>query len=175
MPHLILWISKVPFHYLGSSIIGKRFIYKKEGIGHIASIDRHYIRPIVRGKESKSVKFGAKVNSTQIDGIFFIEPFFNNEFFLIMKAYGWRIVSIYSRARRKSELKQLLLILSTLTIPIVSSIHIMVYPLHLFVKAELPKTKKLIENSDRYSAVKGLPVWTEVLEPKDRLLFVYIE
>lgn len=51
-------------------------MYKKEGIEHIASIDRHYIRPIVRGKESKSVMFGAKVNNTQIDGIFFIEPFF---------------------------------------------------------------------------------------------------
>ena len=37
------------------------------------SIDRHYIRPIVRGKETKSVEFGAKVNNIQIDGISFIE------------------------------------------------------------------------------------------------------
>ena len=28
----------------------------------IVSIDRHYVRPIVRGKETKSVEFGAKVN-----------------------------------------------------------------------------------------------------------------
>ena len=28
----------------------------------IVSIDRHYVRPIVRGKEIKSVEFGAKVN-----------------------------------------------------------------------------------------------------------------
>ena len=28
-----------------------------------------YIRPIVRGKEIKSVEFGAKVNNIQIDGI----------------------------------------------------------------------------------------------------------
>ena len=26
----------------------------------IVSIDRHYVRPIVRGKETKSVEFGAK-------------------------------------------------------------------------------------------------------------------
>ena len=37
------------------------------------SIDRHYVRPIVRGKETKSVEFGAKVNNIQIDGISFIE------------------------------------------------------------------------------------------------------
>ena len=39
----------------------------------IVSIDRHYIRPIVRGKEIKSVEFGAKANNIQIDGISFIE------------------------------------------------------------------------------------------------------
>ena len=33
----------------------------------IVSIDRHYIRPIVRGKETKTVEFGAKVNNIQID------------------------------------------------------------------------------------------------------------
>ena len=40
----------------------------------IVSIDRHYVRPIVRGKETKSVEFGAKVNNIQIDDISFIEP-----------------------------------------------------------------------------------------------------
>ena len=39
----------------------------------IVSIDRHYVRPIVRGKETKSVEFGAKSNNIQIDGISFIE------------------------------------------------------------------------------------------------------
>ena len=39
----------------------------------IVSIDRYYVCPIVRGKETKSVKFGAKVNNIQIDGISFIE------------------------------------------------------------------------------------------------------
>ena len=34
---------------------------------------RYYVRPIVRGKETKSVEFGAKVNNIQIDGISFIE------------------------------------------------------------------------------------------------------
>jgi hypothetical protein len=39
----------------------------------IVSIDKSYIHPIVRGKEIKSVEFGAKVNMIQIDGINFIE------------------------------------------------------------------------------------------------------
>ena len=34
---------------------------------------QHYVRPIVRGKETKSVEFGAKVNNIQIDGISVIE------------------------------------------------------------------------------------------------------
>ena len=39
----------------------------------IVSIDKHYIRPIVRGKEIKAVEFGAKVNLIQVDGLNFVE------------------------------------------------------------------------------------------------------
>ena len=39
----------------------------------IVSIDKDYIRPIVRGKEVKKVEFGAKVNMIQVDGTNFIE------------------------------------------------------------------------------------------------------
>ena len=39
----------------------------------IVSIDKSYIRPIVRGKEGKRVEFGSKVNTIQIDGMNFIE------------------------------------------------------------------------------------------------------
>ena len=39
----------------------------------IVNINRHYVRPIVRGKGIKSVEFGAKVNNIQIDDISFIE------------------------------------------------------------------------------------------------------
>lgn len=39
----------------------------------IVSIAKSYIRPIVRGKETKTVEFGAKVNMVQFDGINFIE------------------------------------------------------------------------------------------------------
>lgn len=46
---------------------------KKEVKHRIVSIDRPYIRPIVRGKENRRVEFGAKVNNIQIDGISFIE------------------------------------------------------------------------------------------------------
>ena len=61
------------------SIIRKVLVQKKELFegrkvnDRIVSIDRHYVRPIVRGKETKSVEFGAKVNNIQIDGISFIE------------------------------------------------------------------------------------------------------
>ena len=61
------------------SIIRKVLVQEKEIFegrkvsDRIVSIDRHYVRPIVRGKETKSVEFGAKVNNIQIDGISFIE------------------------------------------------------------------------------------------------------
>lgn len=45
----------------------------KELRHRIVSIDRPYLRPIVRGKENKRVEFGAKINNIQIDGISFIE------------------------------------------------------------------------------------------------------
>ncbi len=56
------------------SIIRKVLVQEKEMFegrkvsDRIVSIDRHYVRPIVRGKETKSVEFGAKVNNIQIDG-----------------------------------------------------------------------------------------------------------
>jgi len=39
----------------------------------IVSISKPYVRPIIRGKEVKSVEFGAKVNKLQVSGISFIE------------------------------------------------------------------------------------------------------
>ena len=39
----------------------------------IVAIDKPYIRPIVRGKETKMVEFGSKLHKLQIDGISFIE------------------------------------------------------------------------------------------------------
>lgn len=39
----------------------------------IVSLFKPYLRPIVRGKETKRVEFGAKVMSSQIDGINFID------------------------------------------------------------------------------------------------------
>jgi hypothetical protein len=52
----------------------QRIRFKGEEVkGLIVSIDKSYIRPIVRGKETKRVEFGAKVNMIQVDGINFIE------------------------------------------------------------------------------------------------------
>ena len=51
------------------SIIRKILVQEKEMFegrkvsDRIASIDRHYVRPIVRGKEIKSVEFGAKLTT----------------------------------------------------------------------------------------------------------------
>ena len=52
---------------------GKNLFAGKKVSNRIVSIERHYLRPIIRGKETKSVEFGAKVNNIQIDGISFIE------------------------------------------------------------------------------------------------------
>lgn len=52
---------------------GKELFEGRKVSDRIVSLDRHYIRPIVRGKETKTVEFGAKVNNIQIDGISFIE------------------------------------------------------------------------------------------------------
>lgn len=60
------------------SVIRKVLVQEKELFegrkvsDSIVSIDSHYVRPIVRGKEIKSVEFGSKVNNIQIDGISFI-------------------------------------------------------------------------------------------------------
>jgi hypothetical protein len=46
----------------------------------IVSICKPYVRPIVRGKEVKSVEFGAKCNNILVDGISFIEKLSFNAF-----------------------------------------------------------------------------------------------
>lgn len=52
---------------------GGKFYKGERPKNAIVSIDKPYIRPIVRGKETKSVEFGAKLHKLQIDGISFIE------------------------------------------------------------------------------------------------------
>ena len=58
-----------PYFYLG-----------EKPKGRIVSLAKPYLRPIVRGKEVKSVEFGAKVNKIQVDGINFIETLNFNAF-----------------------------------------------------------------------------------------------
>ena len=93
---LLLLLSKIDAHLSGiESKISKSFtaqywkrrnaskqvlqqqrVYFEKDIkpkNRIVSLDKPYIRPIVRGKEVKSVEFGAKVNKFQVDGISFIE------------------------------------------------------------------------------------------------------
>jgi transposase, IS5 family len=54
---------------------GKVYGYAEQIKDRIVSLSKPYIRPIVRGKETKAVEFGAKVNKLQVDGISFIEHF----------------------------------------------------------------------------------------------------
>ena len=46
----------------------------------IVSVSKPYVRPIVRGKESKNVEFGAKCNNIMVDGLSFIEKLSFNAF-----------------------------------------------------------------------------------------------
>lgn len=52
----------------------------RENVKHrIVSINKPYVRPIIRGKEIKPVEFGAKVHKVQVAGLSFIEHLsFNN-------------------------------------------------------------------------------------------------
>jgi len=79
------------------SIIRKVLVQEKEMFEgrSIVSIDRHYIRPIVRGKETKSVEFGEKAGNIQIDGISFIEHL---SFRLSTRVYALRTASVCSRS-----------------------------------------------------------------------------
>ena len=59
-----------------NKVLQQQWKYFFEGIqpkDRIVSIDKPYIRPIVRGKEVNKVEFGAKLNKIQVDGISFIE------------------------------------------------------------------------------------------------------
>ena len=51
-----------------------------ELFNRIVSLSKPHLRPIVRGKEVKSVEFGAKVNNILVDGISFIEKLSFNAF-----------------------------------------------------------------------------------------------
>lgn len=54
---------------------------EKESIpNRIVSVNKPYVRPIVRGKEIKKVEFGAKCNNILIDGMSFIEKLSFNAF-----------------------------------------------------------------------------------------------
>ncbi len=72
---------KMPKEYYKRRATIKKIHSQQYGLFHnqikpknrIVSISKDYLRPIVRGKEIKSVEFGAKLNKLQIDGINFIQ------------------------------------------------------------------------------------------------------
>jgi len=78
----------------------EKFHNEKPIKDRIVSIDRPYIRPIVRGKETKKVEFGAKVHKLQIDGIGFIEHLNFNAFH-----EGIRLEKTISKAQELTKTK----------------------------------------------------------------------
>lgn len=56
------------------------FYHGRKPKGRVVSLGKPYLRPIIRGKEVKSVEFGAKVNKIQVDGINFIQRLDFNAF-----------------------------------------------------------------------------------------------
>ena len=84
-------------------IQAQQLAYFKTGISpknRIVSIQKDYLRPIVRGKEVKPVEFGAKVNKLQIDGINFIEHLSFNAF-----NEGTRLTSTVFKAQSLTKTK----------------------------------------------------------------------
>jgi len=66
---------------IGVVLIQQQALMQGEEVkNRVVSIDKAYIRPIVRGKETKRVEFGAKVNMIQVDGINIIEKISFNAF-----------------------------------------------------------------------------------------------
>ena len=66
-----------------NQVFEQQYLYFHEGKkpkGRIVSLAKDYLRPIVRGKETKRVEFGAKVNKIQVDGINFIQRLDFNAF-----------------------------------------------------------------------------------------------
>lgn len=81
-----------------------KFYHRETPQGAIVSIDKPYIRPIVRGKEIKKVEFGAKVHKLQIDGISFLEHLSYDAFH-----EGNRLVNTIYRAQKLTRTKVKLL------------------------------------------------------------------
>lgn len=81
-----------------------KFYHDQTPQGAIVSIDKPYIRPIVRGKEIKKVEFGAKLHKLQIDGISFIEHLSYDAFH-----EGNRLINTIYRAQKLTRTKVKLL------------------------------------------------------------------
>ncbi len=82
-----IWVKFPEKYYIRKRVIRKVLSQQKQMFqtgksvpDRIVSIAKSYIRPIVRGKEVKSVEFGPKVNMIQVDGINFIEHISFNPF-----------------------------------------------------------------------------------------------
>ncbi len=100
--------GELSIHYHRRRATAKKVFLQQDAYFHkgkkpkdrIVSLDRPYIRPIVRGKEIKPVEFGAKVNKFQIDGISFIEHLSFDAFH-----EGNRLIDTLFKAQRLTKTK----------------------------------------------------------------------
>lgn len=105
-------------HIIKQIITQQEYLIKHKGSklsDRILSLHKPYVRAIVRGKETKTVEFGAKVHMMQIDGINFIEHLSYNAFNettrfkisilkhkqLFGKCYHWSADRIYATNKNR--------------------------------------------------------------------------
>ena len=143
---------------------GKNLFAGKKVSNRIVSIDWHYLRPIIRGKETKSVEFGAKVNNIQIDGISFIEH-------ISFKAFneGVRLKDCIHLHRQLTGVRVKALAADSIYANNANRKFCTKYHISISVRAELPKMSRFGESYGRNSAVKELPAWKEVLERRNNI------
>lgn len=145
---------------------GKNLFAGKKVPNRIVSIDRHYLRPIIRGKENKSVEFGAKVNNIQIDGISFIEH-------ISFKAFneGVRLKDCIHLQQQLIKVRVKALAADSIYANNANRKFCTKYHISTSFKrrAERPKMSRFGRSYGRNLAVKELPVWKEVLVHRNNI------
>ncbi len=145
---------------------GKNLFAGKKVSNRIVSIDRHYLRPIIRGKETKSVEFGAKVNNIQIDGISFIEH-------ISFKAFneGVRLKDCIHLQQQLTGVRVKALAADSIYANNANRKFCTKYHISTSFKRKgrAAKDEPLRKSYGRNSAVKELPAWKEVLERRNNI------
>lgn len=124
-----------------------RLFEGKKVSNRLVSVDKPYIRPIVGGKETKTVEFGAKCNNIHIDGISFIEHISFNAF-----NEGTRLKQCVFQHHRlmKTHVRALTAVLFTPRMKITNFAHATISTLLLCAREKREKKKNSEIFFDRY-------------------------